>query len=386
MNRIMTVVSIAFAGVTVASCSGSTSTGTTTGVDGGNHDSSTDAKAKAETGSDTGVGPTGTKACDDEAAALCSLRNSCAPGSYDIKLDFGTEAACQSRTAQTCVNALDAKGTGNTSEKVEACAAAYPGELCPNFFDSNPVMACVPPAGTLANGAACGASAQCVSTYCAVSQYTVCGTCQPLPMVGATCQVQADCGRDLACATPTVAVGDGGVPTSGQCAAWVGLGGSCLTGFNPCQEGNSCVGDDEATMTMGLCQAAGQAVDAPCDSSRKTMASCDNDIGLVCIPATKGSTIGTCMSVSLVGAGATCGDIGAAPITGFANCMSSGLCKKPAPTDATGTCVSAAADDAPCDNDPSIGPPCLSPSKCVVPSGSSGTKGTCTVPNAATCM
>jgi hypothetical protein len=379
----MTVVSIALAGATVLSCSGSTSTGGAPGVDGGNHDSSTDAKADA---AEASVGPTGTKACADEAAALCELRNSCAPGSYDIKLDFGGEATCQSRTAQTCVNALDAKGTGNTSAKVEACAAAYPSEMCPDFFDSNPVTACVPPAGSLANGEACGASAQCASTYCAVTQYTVCGTCQKLPVVGATCQVQADCGRDLACATPTVAVGDAGVPTSGQCALWVGLGGSCLTGFNPCQTGNSCMGDDEATMTMGTCIPAGQMVGVACDSSRKTLASCDGDIGLVCVPSAKGTTVGTCMTVSLVGAGATCGDIGAAPITGFANCMTSGLCKKSAPTDTAGTCVSAAADGAPCDNDPSIGPPCLNPSKCVVPAGSSGTAGTCTVPNAATCM
>jgi hypothetical protein len=159
-----------------------------------------------------------------------------------------------------------------------------------------------------------------------------------------------------------------------------------LTGYNPCEAGTTCVGDDEKTMTMGVCQAAGSMVGAACDSTRETLANCEGDLGLVCIPAVAGSTIGTCMSISLVGAGAACGDIGSAPITGFASCETSGLCKKPAPTDTTGICVAAAADDGACDNDPSIGPPCLAPSKCVVPTGSSATAGTCTVPNAATCM
>jgi hypothetical protein len=68
------------------------------------------------------------------------------------------------------------------------------------------------------------------------------------------------------------------------------------------------------------------------------------------------------------------------------DCKAGGLCVKAAPNDKTGVCKTAAADGAACDNDPAIGPPCLPPAKCVVPSGSSGTAGTCTVPNAATCM
>ena len=44
-----------------------------------------------------------------------------------------------------------------------------------------------------------------------------------------------------------------------------------------------------------------------------------------------------------------------------------------------------AADGAACDNDPTIGPSCLTGAKCVVPTGSGGTAGTCTTPNASSC-
>jgi hypothetical protein len=104
-----------------------------------------------------------------------------------------------------------------------------------------------------------------------------------------------------------------------------------------------------------------------------------------CIPTAMGSQIGTCQAIKLVAAGAVCGTIGAMPITGVAVCANGGLCKKAAPTDPTGTCVLPAADGAACDNDAANGPPCLAPAKCVIPSGSSATAGTCTMPNASTC-
>lgn len=364
-----------------AACGGgstttTTTTGTSTGTGGASTSSSTTAAG--------GTGPTGTEACATEAAAVCTLRDTCAPG-YDNKVVYGSEATCQTRTAQVCVNALDATGTGNTAAKVEACATAYPTEACADFFDGNPVMACVPAAGTLATGKPCGASAQCESTYCAVTSTSVCATCQPLPVAGATCVVEADCGRDMACATPTIDVGDAGVPTSGKCVAWAASGAACLTGYNPCGAGLSCVGDDEATMTMGTCQAAGATVGAACQTTRKSVAGCYGDLGLVCIAPAGANGMGTCVAIAIVGNGAPCGDTGT-PVTGYAVCGTSGLCKKAVSTDTTGTCVAAAADGAACDSNPSIGPPCLSPAKCVPPAGSSGTAGTCTVPNAATCM
>lgn len=359
--------------------SGATSTGTSTHGTGG---SAGTGGATTGTG---GSGPTGEKACADEAAAVCTLRETCSPG-FDNEHVYGSEAIRQTRTAQTCINALDAKGTGNTPTKVDACATAYPSEMCADFFDGNPVAACVPPMGTLAAGAACGASAQCASAWCALTQYAVCATCAPLPAVGDTCQVQDDCGHDLACAIPTLATADAGVPTSGKCAAFVASGGDCLTGYDPCQAGLACVGDDQATMSKGTCQLAGAAVGAACQTTRKTAANCNADMGLTCIPAGVTPTIGTCQPIKLVAAGEACGVIGT-PVTSVVDCKAGGRCNKDSPTDLTGTCVAPAADGAACDNDPTgTNAPCLAPAKCVVTPGTPGTAGKCTVPDAATCM
>ena len=285
-----------------AACTFGISSATTGTTGGGAHSTSAGTGGAGGTTSDGGAGTGGNgltpqKACAEEAQALCALREACSPG-YDVKKSYGSASACALRTAQSCVNSLDAMGQGNTIAHVEACAAAYPTEMCADFFDNNPIAACAAPAGTLTNGAACGASGQCESAYCAIPQLATCGTCQQLPAAGATCQVQADCGRDLACATPAGA-------TSGTCAAWVASTGGCLTGVSPCQAGLACVGDDVTAMTMGTCQAQGITVGAACDGSRKTAPNCDNNLGLTCIPAAKGSAVGwdplesTCRHASL---------------------------------------------------------------------------------------
>src|SRR6185312_12979414 len=117
---------------------------------------------------------------------------------------------------------------------------------------------------------------------------------------------QADCGRNLACATPTGA-------SSGICAPFAAAGGACLTGVSPCEVGLACVGDDTTTQTKGTCQVASMLGQA-CDGSRKTAPNCDARFGLSCFPAAPGTTIGTCNAVQLVGPGETCGFIGM-PVT-----------------------------------------------------------------------
>jgi len=330
--------------------------------------------SSSTTGGSTTTGTADTQACNDQATAVCKLRDGCAPG-FEIARVFGTQAACVSRTAQTCLNNLGAKGIGTDPTHIEACAAAYPSESCADFFDNNPVSACVPVAGSLSMGAACGTAGQCASTYCAVTSTSVCSTCQPLPAPGAACAVQADCGRDLACAIPSGA-------TAGVCAAFVDMGGACLTGHQPCKASLSCVGDDTTAMTMGTCQPAG-GMGASCQTTRKTVPGCST--GFACIAPSGMNGMGTCQAIQLAAAGAMCGNIGT-PVTSVVQCENNGLCKKAMSTDPTGTCVAAAGDGMPCDSDPSKGPPCLQPAKCVPPAGSTGTAGTCTVPGAATCM
>ena len=315
------------------------------------------------------------QACADLARAVCTERDSCSNG-FDNTLAYGSESLCESRMGSSCIAGLAVKGTAATPESREACAESYgSGETCTDYFENNPTAACEPPAGTGATSTTCQVAAQCASAYCAVAQDQVCGTCQPLPAAGAICTVEADCGRDLSCATPAGSA-------SGVCATWVEQGGACLTGVNPCARQLACVGEDVATATHGMCVPTVGAIGSACDSSRKTAASCDGATGLACIPGGSNTTIGTCQMIAFVGAGETCGNLGGPPITSVADCAAGGMCVKAAATDRTGVCVAPAADGAPCDN--ALGPPCLAPAKCV-PTSSTGTAGTCTLPDVATC-
>jgi len=311
----------------------------------------------------------------DVAQADCTKRMTCS-NSFGLDRIFGSESVCVTRTAAQCVAALAATGTAATPQTREACALdlPMPDYTCVDWFDGAPTAACTPPAGMLAAGTACGASAQCASTFCEIGANAVCGTCQPLPAVGATCTVDADCGRDLACAVPTGA-------TSGKCAMYAAQSAPCLTGSQPCQAGLSCVGDNELKATTGTCMPAVTAVNGACDSARKTIASCDPTQGLACIPSGAGVTTGTCQTIDLVAAGQTCGLIGT-PATSVTDCAAGGLCVKARPTDRTGTCVAPAADGAACDS--ALGPPCLAPSQCV-PTAAGSTAGTCTVSDATMC-
>jgi hypothetical protein len=308
-------------------------------------------------------------------------RDTCSANGYLNDLNYGSEMTCEMRSAANCVAALSAKSTGQTPTTVEACVGAYGSYQCVDFFDTNPPSACLPPAGQVPNGSACAFNAQCMSTFCAAGPFATCGKCAPLPTAGAACLAQGDCGRNLACVKPAGSTD----LTMGTCAAWVASGGMCLTGTAPCAAGLSCVGEDVVAKTMGTCQASATMAGAACDGTHKSMPGCNNQSGLVCIPTMKGSPIGTCKAVMLVGPNTACGDIGAMPITGVADCQGGGLCKRAAVTDTTGMCVAPAPDGMPCDADPTIGPPCLTPAKCV-PTTVGSTAGTCTLPDSTKCM
>ena len=319
---------------------------------------------------------TAVMACADLAHAVCSKRGACTNG-FAIERNYGGEPTCEARVAIPCVTDLGATGTSATPETREACAQDYANtdSTCVGLFDNDPTPACTPDAGTVALGGGCGAPAQCASTYCAIARDQVCGTCQPLPAVGATCTVDADCGRGLACAMPAHA-------TTGTCAAYVAENGACIAGVSPCQAGLSCVGEDSATATPGVCKPAVTVIDAACDGSRKTMAACDAQAGLACIPTAATSAVGSCQPIQLVGPNATCGQIGGPPITAIVDCGAGGSCVKAAPGDKTSTCVAPAADGAACDT--VAGPPCLAPAKCV-PTTPGGTTGMCTLRDATQC-
>lgn len=327
---------------------------------------------------DGGGGVSAEQACTDYANAMCQRRDSCSTGGYLNAINYGSEAACVSATTATCNANISAKGTGQTPTNLDACATQLPSEACADYLDNNPSGVCVPPAGAGDTGAPCGTASQCKSTFCATGANAVCGTCQPLPAAGALCQVNGDCGRDADC----VKAAGSTTLTMGKCAPWVASGGACLTGITTCGSGLACVGDDPATTTMGKCQAQGSSVGAACDGSRKTAANCAGALGLVCIPTAKGSSVGTCKAIALADVGQACGDIGSAPITGYASCKA-GDCIKASSTATMGTCSAFIAVGSACSTDPTT-PSCVPQAKCV-PSSQGGTTGTCTAATAATC-
>ncbi len=328
-------------------------------------------------GSFTGAGSSTAAACGDLARAQCQKRESCSLDSFSNDYTYGNEAQCEAQTAPTCVSALSAQGTGQSAANVENCVANYGNYSCTDYRDNDPSGACIPPAGTFSNGAACGANAQCSSSFCHIAQYQTCGDCAATPVVGAPCDYTGDCGRNMTCVIPSGAA-------SGTCAAFVTTGGSCLTGSMPCQAGLACVGDNVTQGTTGTCQPQANTAGADCDRSRRTAPNCDFEYGLTCVPSAASSGVGTCQPMTLVAVGQTCGVFGTAPVTGEAVCNAGGLCAKANATDATGTCVAAALDGKACNSDATVGPPCLPPAKCV-PSSAGVTSGTCVVPDATKC-
>jgi len=329
-------------------------------------------------GSSSDAGTSVASACADIAQAQCEKRDSCSLGSFSNNYAYGSETDCEARVVKPCVSSLSAQGTGQSPGNIENCVALYTNYSCTAYRDNDPSGACLPPAGSRQTGAACGANGQCASTYCHIAQYETCGVCADLPQEGATCEYGGDCGRNMACAIPSGA-------NTGKCAAPVASAGTCLTGSSPCQAGFACVNDNETNGTTGTCQPQASTVGAACDRSRKTAANCDFEFGLTCIPTAAGSGVGTCQAMSLVAAGHTCGIMGSAPVTGEAVCNAGGQCVKVNTTDDTGTCVAAARDEAACNSDSTIGPPCLPPAKCVSPTAGS-TAGTCVVPDATQCQ
>jgi hypothetical protein len=318
--------------------------------------------------------------CTDEATASCAVRHVCdvleSDGvAYDVEVTYGDLPTCIARTAQTCIDNLHVTDTGSTTDHVEQCAQTLPAESCSNFYDNDPTARCEQQAGPGDIGSSCASIAQCSTAFCATPAHQICGTCQPLPLAGATCASAGDCGHGLVCAIPPAMSLSMGVcppaPTTGTCAAVVGDGMPCLTGANPCIEGEMCFRDAPATGVMGTCMPVAE-LGAACDNARQTAPSCASH-GLSC-------NAGTCQPTLLAQTGEGCGTVAGRSTA----CANGGLCVRPTHCTTTGTCVAPAADGGPCSIDPTTGPPCLSPAICVV--GSDGVTGTCELANPASCF
>ena len=181
-----------------------------------------------------GPGDGGTS-CTDYATAYCGAYQGCSPSEF-IRL-FGSTAACTTQETAACALTLSAPGSSRTPSSVSSAPKATPWRTswsCSDFFANNLPGACVPyPGGTVADGGGvCVNSFQCSTTYCLLPSDTgICGICQPLPSVGASCATSA-CARGFICGTDTK-----------TCQLVQGDGGTCLDS-NACNVGLTCFGFD----------------------------------------------------------------------------------------------------------------------------------------------
>jgi hypothetical protein len=137
-----------------------------------------------------------TQACADVAQARCQKMQECDP--QGLANTYGELSACQTTQATTCLGNLAAPDTANTPEHTEACAQAVPGESCDDNQLGNVPTACLPPAGPRDAGSDCAVSGQCATAYCLVSKTTSCGVCAASPGLGDSCSNNS-CGAGLLC-------------------------------------------------------------------------------------------------------------------------------------------------------------------------------------------
>ena len=302
-------------------------------------------------------GPSADQACTDQAQARCTKRMTCT-GGVGITRTWGDMNTCLAREKLSCTIGLAAPLTGNSPVLVEQCVAAFPTYSCANFLNGNPPAACIV-TGPKAANAVCAFAGQCSTTYCNSNKTSACGTCGPAPTAGSSC-TSSNCARDQECVASTM-----------MCQA-LGVSGTACNSTTPCGADLSCVG---ATMTsMGTCMVPAATAGMACGG---TTPGCDGTMGLYC-----GGMVGskTCMTISYVGNGMPCGTL---TDGSFVGCSGGGACYTStglAGSGEMGTCKAPAADNMPCDT--IVGPPCLTPARCIV---AGGTSGTCTVPTGSTC-
>lgn len=277
------------------------------------------------------------KACTDAATALCNKLNACAAPL--ITVQYGDVATCQARAKIACTPTFMAPSTAATPNKLDDCAKSLDGLTCAQLFTHQTTTACLPAAGKLADGAACGDDPQCTNSYCKKPAGQVCGVCSKRASAGASCTVEADCDYGLTCA--------------GSVCVSFGMAGAPCDAGHPCGLPNVC-----RNGTCAMPAGAGQS----CTPSTGG-GDCDQTAGLYCDPIKN-----TCVMAAYAGAGQPCGYVNGT----YTLCSGAGHCKL---SGVTGTCVGPAADGAACDS--TNGPTCTSPAECV--------NGACKLPNPASC-
>ena len=298
---------------------GSVLLGALLGACGGNGGLSTG----ADMGSTADLAITTEQACSDTAAAYCAKVQSCAP--IFLQIVYGDLATCTARLKLACAPSLAAPGTSQTAARIDACAAALGSASCDSVFGGK-ICGTMP--GTLANGAACVDSNQCMSAYCNRGNGG-CGACSAQPALGAACD--GDCGTS------------GYQCDSKVCVSYVPLHGPCDGQLHKC--------------TPGLyCSKQSQSCEAPLPAGAACTPNADPPCNLLdghfCHPINK-----VCAEIKYAAAGQSCGYV----MPDFYLCSGSSTCQG-AQGAQSGTCLAPAADGAACDAQK--GPACLPPALC----------------------
>jgi hypothetical protein len=276
-----------------------------------------------------------TQGATELASALCARYNDCAPTFVNIA--YGSVDECKTRLSLSIAKGVGATGSNLTPTELETCSKDVPAISCEDILGRKLPATCKPPAGTLADGAACNADAQCANKRCKVATNATCGVCAAPAAAGGACTKNDDCDDGLGC-------------TGAICVAFGGTGSTC-DATHPCNSTLGCVG--------GKCGAPSKAGTACKDSTE-----CDQLHGAFCDGK-------ICQTVSLGPVAAECGLVGGqlALCTGPASCVGFGG------KSLKGTCTQAPADGTACNVDG--GAKCEDPAQCV--------NGTCTFPDPAAC-
>lgn len=321
--------------LSLAACGGGgdTSSGSAAGTGGAGSGSS-----GMMTSTSSGPPPvTPEEACAAVVKATCQKIASCS--AFFVEAAFGDAATCEQRTTISCLAGLSANGAAVTNPaKYKTCAEKLGAVSCTDLLSRVLPAECLPNAGLLADGKACGADAQCASAYCKKSPTERCGVCGARAAAGGACAVNENCAAGLSC---------GG----GKCVVPGTEGGAC-SDTQPCGVSLYC--------NQTTCEKPGQAGDT-CPGA---LESCDLVMGVGCNPL-----VFTCQTIKFAKAGEVCGLVSG----GLVTCSAGSTCNND--MQLKGTCVAPAADGAACDEAQSIG--CTEPAVCV--------KGVCALPDAAFC-
>ncbi len=260
------------------------------------------------------------------------------------------------RAVQACELNIGAPGVAsNAGSAVQACASAEQANTS-SCNEAAVGSACALPAGTLANGAACGENEQCQSLHCkgsglkasigasgAVSYSESCGVCADAIPVGQPCAQGDTCAQGATCAF--------GAGATGTCTAQSDVGGPCAMpggfGCKPglhCSASLACAAPSDvggACLVWSDCKSPLTCANGACAQGKNQGEACtaasDCNRAFTCDLASK-----TCMPVAPVDPGAACDDAAHPCKVGF--CAIADL------SVGTGTCPTVIPDGQPCTN------------------------------------